>query len=89
MAERTLGSRILDAAHEYGVAIRPGSPVASTEWGALKALAARADAAEGLAKAAFELSECNTEDGDLLRQVREEYNEALAAWRAIDKEVTG
>lgn len=94
--EPTLGGRILDAANAYAAAI--SEQVVALDRGTwevahadavteamdrLRAPAARVDAAERLAVALVELFECNTDDGDLMREVREEYNEALAAWRAL------
>ena len=83
MATETLGQRIFDAAADYDIYGESGYGAGDR----LRALCARADAAERLAVGLVELFECNSDDGDLMREVREEYNNALAAWRAITGEV--
>lgn len=114
--EPTLGTRILDAVTAWSIAVQDQSEAidgdswedsydASVNEGmaTLRALAARADAAERLAKArrvavdaddAWEtLSGEGGEDGrplwDALVTAENEEREALAAWRATEGEVTG
>ena len=93
MGEPTLGARILDAADRHAEAY--GWWLAETEEDeapgplhakqratreTVRALAARADAAERLARCCHELNNIDFDD----------YLEALAAWRVIEgNEVTG
>ena len=86
--EPTLGVLIMDAVWGWGFdrALGDLGPGRASE-DRLRSLCARADAAERLAVGLVELFECNTDDGDLMREVREEYNNALAAWWAIEREV--
>lgn len=78
MTEPTLGQRILDAAMRWAFdRALCGIEVGRESEDQLRALAARADAAEQLAKCCHELNNIDFDD----------YLEALAAWRAITEEV--
>lgn len=85
--EPTLGNRILDEVLEYAASIRERETTgARMGLDRLRALCARADAAGRGMVALVERLECRTDDGDLMREVQEEYDNALAAWRAINGE---
>ena len=69
-----------------GLSLAGNSRTASKVMTDLRALAARADAAERLAKAAEVLDRTRAEDGrDAWMAAYNEHVEALAAWRAITK----
>lgn len=121
--EQTLGQRILDAADAYANAVQEAiqtwgagewtghhDEATAEELATLRALAARADAAERLAvagdrevatrdalNAALERMYADPDKGRDMDTEEEaatfeaacnEYDEALAAWRAITEEVT-
>lgn len=79
--EPTLGGRILDAAADCDTAGEYGIIGAEDK---LRALCARADAAERLAvaTAAYDIPEMLRSPADYAR-LTDEFNEALAAWRAL------
>ena len=93
MAETTLGMRILGAA--MGLSLAGNSRTASKVMTDLRALAARADAAERLAKAAVALPVAREkwvaadDAGDIIEAfeaftvVRKEHEQAAGVWRAI------
>ena len=101
MAEPTLGQRIMDAAEAYANAVQEAiqtwgagewtghhDEATAEELATLRALAARADAAERLA-VAVDTAAGDREVNDWSYDARrlDEYNSALAAWRAINGEV--
>jgi len=90
----TLGARILDAAREHArlwsePAGAGGLVDFGDSWLALRALAARADAAERLAVAVdvLDRDDWREVDADGVPLVANEHDNALAAWRAIEREV--
>lgn len=87
--EPTLGARILDAA--VGLACAGNRATVDRSMDKLRALAARADAAERLAVAVdvLDRDDWREVDADGVPLVANEHIEALAAWRAITGEVGG
>lgn len=71
--EQTLGKRIMEVA--VGLSCAGNRATVDRSMAKLRALAARADAAERLARCCHELNNIDFDD----------YLEALAAWRAITK----
>lgn len=97
VTEPTLGQRILDAANRYKDAHRGGLGAADA-WADIHTLAARADAAERLAVAVVAVADAAEQVESTLRDDRiavkrewlaakDEGDNALAAWRAINGEV--
>ena len=88
MAEPTLGRRIMIEATICKDA-PAGSAMAGKAWADLRALCARADAAERLAVAvdALDRDDWREVDADGVPLVANEHDNALAAWRAITEEV--
>ena len=86
--EPTMGERIADAAAEWsttGDVSGWGSEAAISAWERLLTLCARADAAERLAVACLphETDDDPADDQKAYEDSCQEWNEALAAWRAL------